>query len=138
MKASRSILAAAFVAGLAALPAGAAPSDNDHWHVHDGGQSDLELKSLGVVFFPALFSQEGETYDAVNDPAVCPDAADKGGFLPNGEHTHRHTVNGTCLTQEFAIHLRSAAGGSDQVPAGWSSVQWNGSTFYYQLSPRGG
>lgn len=137
MKATGHILAAVLVAGLVALPAGAQPSENDNWHVHDGGASDVALRKAPTVFFPAIFSQEGETYDPVNDPALCPDATDKEGTLHNGEHTNRHHVNGICTTSAFIIHLRSAAGGSEQVPPDWGSVVWNGSTYHYRLSPRG-
>lgn len=118
-----------------ALPAGAAPDNN--WHVHDAGLSSVEMRHAGVVFFPLLFSQEGETYDPVTDPAVCPDATDKAGTLPNGEHTNRHHVNGVCHTDEYIIHLRSASGGSDQISDDWDSVPFGTDTVYYRLTSRG-
>lgn len=119
----------------AAVPAGAAPDNN--WHVHDAGQSSVDMRHTGVVFFPLLFSQEGDTYDPVGDPAVCPDATDKAGTLPNGEHTNRHHVNGVCHTDEYIIHLRSASGGSAEIPGDWGSVPFGTDTVYYRLTSRG-
>lgn len=141
MKATRIITAAMLALGLAALPAGAEPSGNENWHVHDGGASTIDLPKAGVVFFPELFAEEGLSYDAANDPARCPDATDKGGHLQNGQHTNRHAVNGICVTDSLVIHLRSASGGSGQAPEGWEALVWSRPsghmTIYYRLSPRG-
>lgn len=142
MSGIRIITAVMLAIGLATLPAAAEPSGNDNWHVHDAGQSSIDLPKAGVVFFPALFQQEGLTYDAANDPARCPDATDKGGHLQNGQHTNRHTINGVCVTDSWVIHLRSASGGSDQVPEGWETLVWQPPaggpvTIHYRLSPRG-
>lgn len=118
-----------------AVPAGAAPSNN--WHVHDGGLTTINMRHAGVVFFPTLFSQEGDTYQPATDPAVCPDATDKVGTLLNGAHTNRHHVNGVCQTDEYVIHLRSASGGSDQIPDDWDWVPFGSDKVYYRLTPRG-
>lgn len=135
MKRSAFAAVAILALGVTALPAGAAPDNN--WHVHDGGASSVDMRHAGLVFFPMLFSQEGETYDAANDPAVCPDATDKVGTRPNGEHTNRHHVNGVCQTSEYVIHLRSASGGSDQISDDWGTVPFGSDTVYYRLTPRG-
>jgi hypothetical protein len=127
---------AALAVAAPALPAGATPKANDNWHVHDGGASDSELKSFGVALFPALYGQEGDVYEPATDPVVCPDATDKGGMLPNGNHTNRHVINGVCHTDEYVIHLRTAAGGGEPTPKGWSSIPFGPHTVFYRLTPR--
>lgn len=129
------VLVAMTAVAASALPAGAVPDNN--WHVHDAGQSSVDMRHAGLVFFPLLFSQEQDTYDPVNDPAICPDATDKGGTLHNGEHRNRHHVNGVCQTDEYVIHLRSASGGSAQISDDWGSVPFGSDTVYYRLTPRG-
>lgn len=133
--------AAALAVGAVAVPAGAAPENNPNWHVHDVvdgvKQSSVALRPAGVAFFPTLFVQEGDVYDPINDPVVCPDATDKAGTLHNGQHTNRRAVNGVCHTDEYIIHLRSDAGGSGTAPQDWGSVPFGSLTVFYQLTPRG-
>lgn len=131
------ILVAALAATMLPVSASAAPSENDNWHVHDGGASGSGLKQFGVGPFPAIFAQEGLTYDAANDPMACPDATDKGGMLTNGSPANRPFVSGICMNDAYVIQLRSSIGGGGSAPAGWGSVQLSSFTLFYRLTARG-
>jgi hypothetical protein len=97
----------------------------------------------GTAFFPSIVPG----YDALNDPAECPDATDKaflGGGQPSTSNTgiqvHQPLREGICMTNEWIVHLKSIP--QDQpAPEGWAGPAGspsviNGITYvtYYQLT----
>ena len=103
-----------------------------NWHIHDGtGPGPLAgSHHAGLVFFPALFAQEGLVYGTAEAPYVrCPNATDKG-LLPHGVHGSVTTA-GVCISDEFVLRLRSGT----RAPTGWSTLE--GTTLHYKLTPVG-
>lgn len=126
---------------LAALGAmvGAAPAlannvpNEANWHIHDGSATGTGTHHKGLVFFPALFSDAGlGTYgtEASGGYVICPNATDKG-LLPNGANGRVHAA-GICMNELYVIQIRL---GTD-APAGWSSLSFGGSVWYYRVTGR--
>ena len=87
-------------------------------HVHDCTAPPCTYPHLGAGFFPSVLGQT--TVEYLLDPAVCPDATDKG-LLPQGRQENQPLRAGQCSTSTTVIHLRSIPEG-DPVPEGWSLV----------------
>ena len=120
------------VSGLGATAFAHEVPNEANWHIHDGtGPGPLAgSHHAGLVFFPALFAQEGLVYGTAEAPYVrCPNATDKG-LLPHGVHGSVTTA-GVCMSDEFVLRLRSGT----RAPTGWSTLE--GTTLHYKLTPVG-
>jgi hypothetical protein len=129
------VLMAMMIALLTASPVLAHGVPNEkNWHIHDGlgagpGAGDHHA---GLVFFPALFLQEGLIYGTAEAPYVwCTNSADKGLLAPGGQGTVGSA--GHCVNDLFILHLLRGAG----APAGWSTLALPGDDLYYRLTPIG-
>jgi hypothetical protein len=105
------------------------------WHIHDG-QVTLGPQHKAISFFPTILGISTEDY--LEDPARCPNAADKA-FLPSfGKSNSVLLRAGTCQTSTTVIHLRTVPVGTSG-PAGWQSLTTpveDGYVTYYKVTPR--
>lgn len=99
----------------ALLVAGSAAASNNarNWHIHDGL---AEPGHALVGFFPTILGVTTEQY--LLDPAVCPNATDKGLLGPDGVGANQVTRSGVCMTSRVIIQLRTQDA-SRPAPAGW-------------------
>ena len=107
-----------------------------NWHIHDGlgagPGATPPNHHAGLVFFPALFLQEGLVYGTAAAPYVwCTNSADKGLLAPGGQGTVGSA--GQCRNDLFIVHLLRGAA----APAGWSTLALPGDDMYYRLTPIG-
>jgi hypothetical protein len=106
------------------------------WHIHDVVPGDpIGPQHKAISFFPQILGIDTATY--LQDPARCPNAADKA-FLPSVGKSNSDVVRaGVCQTSTTVIHLRTVpldtAG-----PAGWSVTTTSepGTVTYYMVTPR--
>ena len=88
------------------------------WHIHDG-QLELVPQHKAISFFPTILGISEAAY--LEDPARCPNAADKV-FLPSVGKSNSDVLRaGVCMTSTTVIHLRSVPTGT-AGPAGWQSL----------------
>lgn len=129
----RVVIVSLTLAGLlAALAAPVSAAVKKNWHVHDGGTA---ATSRPVVFFPAILTG-GDVTAYLTDPAHCTDATDKGLVGPEGSALpgQQPLIAGMCQTSDQVIHLRVNPG--SPAPAGWSSIIFGGTTWYYRITDR--
>jgi hypothetical protein len=107
------------------------------WHIHDvvpGGTITAQHKPIS--FFPTILGISQDVY--LEDPARCPNAADKA-FLPSFGKSNSDLLRaGTCQTSTTVIHLRTVPVGTSG-PAGWQSLTTAsepGFVTYYKVTPR--
>ena len=104
------------------------------WHIHDG-KLELGQQHKGISFFPEILGLSTAAY--LDDPARCPNAADKA-FLPSVGKSNSDVVRaGVCQTSTTVIHLRTVPLGT-AGPAGWSVTTTSepGTVTYYSVTPR--
>jgi hypothetical protein len=103
------------------------------WHIHNGGSGPQEKP---ISFFPTILGIDTATY--LQDPARCPNAADKA-FLPSVGKSQSDLLRaGVCQTSTTVIHLRTVPVGTSG-PAGWQSLTTAsepGYVTYYMVTPR--
>jgi hypothetical protein len=86
------------------------------WHIHNGGSGPQEKP---ISFFPTILGLSTEAY--LQDPARCPNAADKA-FLPSEGKSNSDILRaGTCQTSTTVIHLRTVPVDT-AGPEGWLSL----------------
>jgi len=105
------------------------------WHIHDG-QLELGPQHKAISFFPTILGISTDAY--LQDPARCPNAADKA-FLPSVGKSNSDLLRaGVCMTSTTVIHLRTVPLGT-AGPAGWQSLTTAsepGYVTYYLVTPR--
>jgi hypothetical protein len=105
------------------------------WHIHDGKLA-LGPQHKAISFFPTILGISQDVY--LEDPARCPNAADKA-FLPSFGKSNSDLLRaGTCQTSTTVIHLRTVPVGTSG-PAGWQSLTTAsepGFVTYYKVTPR--
>jgi hypothetical protein len=103
------------------------------WHIHNGGSGPQEKP---ISFFPTILGISTEAY--LQDPARCPNAADKA-FLPSEGKSNSDILRaGTCQTSAMVIHLRTVPVGTSG-PEGWQSLTTltePGFITYYKVTQR--
>ena len=108
------------------------------WHIHDctSAPSACAPQHKPVSFFPQILGVSQGVY--LDDPARCPNAADKV-FLPSVGKSNSDLLRaGVCMTSTTVIHLRSVPLGT-AGPAGWQSLTTAsepGFVTYYMVTPR--
>ena len=107
------------------------------WHIHDVLPGEIPSgQHKAVSFFPTILGISTEAY--LDDPARCPNAADKV-FLPSVGKSNSDLLRaGVCMTSTTVIHLRSVPTGT-AGPAGWQSLTTAsepGFVTYYLVTPR--
>ena len=107
------------------------------WHIHDvvpGGTITAQHKPIS--FFPTILGLSQAVY--LEDPARCPNAADKV-FLPSVGKSNSDLLRaGTCQTSTTVIHLRSVPVDT-AGPEGWQSLATltePGFITYYKVTQR--
>jgi hypothetical protein len=106
------------------------------WHIHDCVELPCTGQHKPVSFFPTILDVSQEVY--LQDPARCPNAADKV-FLPSEPKSKSEVLRaGVCMTSTTVIHLRSVPVGTSG-PAGWDSLTTAsepGFVTYFMVTPR--
>jgi len=104
-----------------------------NWHIHDGGSGP---QHKAISFFPRILGISEAAY--LEDPARCPNAADKA-LLPSDTESNSDLIRaGDCMTSTTVIHLGTVPTGT-AGPAGWQSLTTPsepGFVTYYMVTPR--